>query len=118
MAQVLAGSTLAIASAFFINFYDKAHHTGSVASLGQISVILGLAAFTLSLRIKSVIVVGSLVASGVIGLIPTMSSLAAAASIMFPGPVLGVISYSIILGLGIAKGERLRSHNSHLVMPR
>jgi hypothetical protein len=119
MAQVLAASTLAIAITFFINFYAKSPDIGAAKSLGQISIALAAAAFALSLRLKSLVVAGSLLASGIIGLIPTVSIVVNAAAIAFPGPILGLMSYSIILGLGAAKAEGFRSKgNVRLVAPR
>jgi hypothetical protein len=68
------------------------------------AVVLGVAAFVVSLRQRSYLVAALLVAVGIIGMIPPIIATGYFAVIVFPGPIIGVFFGLAILGLGVAKG--------------
>jgi hypothetical protein len=68
------------------------------------AVVLGVAAFVVSLRQRSYVLAGLLVAAGVVGMIPPIIATGYFAVIVFPGPIIGVFFGLAILGLGVAKG--------------
>jgi hypothetical protein len=69
---------------------------------------LSAAAFGVSWKQRSYLVAGLLAATGGIYMIPGLVAPASInfAVIVFPGPILGVVFGSVIIGLGIAKGIR------------
>jgi hypothetical protein len=73
-------------------------------------VALAIAAFAASWRLRSFLVAGLLVASGMVGLVYGLIATDFFSIIVFPGPIIGVISGIGVLGLGAAKGiEAARS---------
>jgi hypothetical protein len=80
--------------------------TGTALNLSAI--VLSAAAFAVSLKQRSYLVAGLLIATGAIYMIPRWVALASInfAVIVFPGPILGVVFGPAILGLGIVKGMR------------
>jgi hypothetical protein len=78
--------------------------TGLATPLVISAVVLGVAAFVVSLRQRSYLVAALLVAVGIIGIIPPIIATGYFAVIVFPGPIIGVFFGLAILGLGVAKG--------------
>ena len=103
IAQMLAAATVAMAAIYTMGFLDKFLEVGVARISGLIAIALSVAAFALSIKLRSAVVVELLIAGGVIIMMPPVIAIVAAKAIAFPGPILGVISYSPILGLGIAK---------------
>jgi hypothetical protein len=75
-------------------------------ALNIAAIALSAAAFTLSWKQRSYLIVGLLATTGIIYMIPGLVALASInfAVIVFPGPILGVIFGLMIFGLGVAKG--------------
>src|SRR2546428_6438992 len=74
----------------------------SLAAIG-----LATVAFVMSWKQRSFLLVGLLVASGIIFMVPALNAMGYSfAVIVFPGPILGVIFGLLIFGLGVAKGIR------------
>ncbi len=80
---------------------------GGLAVVVAISAVaLAALAFVVSLRQRSFVVAGLLVANGIILMVPPLIALAKInfAVIGFQGPVVGITFGMVILGLGLAKG--------------
>ena len=74
----------------------------SMAAMGTAA-----AAFVLSWRHRSYLVPGLLAASGLIFMIPALSAMGySLQTIVFPGPILGVIFGLVIFALGVAKAVK------------
>jgi hypothetical protein len=71
------------------------------------TVMLATAAFIISWKQRSFPIAALLAATGVIGMIPGLIALVNENLVIrFPGPILGITSGLVILGLGAAKGIR------------
>ncbi len=103
IAQMLAAATVAMAAIYTMGFLDKFLEVGVAKISGLIAIALSVAAFALSIKLQSTVVAELLIAAGIIIMMPPVIAIVAAKAIVFPGPILGVISYSPILVLGIAK---------------
>jgi hypothetical protein len=70
--------------------------------------VLGLASasYIVSRRQRSYLVAGLLAVSGILLMIPSLIATGNLATIVLPGPILGVIIGLGIFGLGVAKGVR------------
>lgn len=83
-------------------------HGAPHSVLAMSTVALATAAFIISWKWWSVPIAGLLAATGVIGMIPGLIALANENLVIrFPGPILGITSGLVILGLGMAMGIRL-----------
>src|ERR1035437_5343743 len=102
-ADVVAAVTLVFSLFYTLGFYypSLAAYTGRESAL--LAIILSVVAFILCVRIRSGAVAGMLIAGGIIMQIPPVQALAEAGAVVVPGPILGVISFAIILILGIVK---------------
>lgn len=69
-----------------------------------IALALAVATFVISWNHKSILVVGLLVASGVIFTVTSAIAAGFFAVVVVPGPILGVIFGLVIFGLGAVKG--------------
>ena len=103
VATLVAIGLVALAITSTVGFLTRALPVSGATMIGFSAIGLSIASFVLSIRLKSGIISSLLIASGVIIMIPPIMAILATRMIIFPGPILGVISYSVILGLGIAK---------------
>ncbi|MGI0005878.1 MAG: hypothetical protein ACREAO_09410 [Nitrososphaera sp.] len=103
IAQVLAGAAFVMV---VINLVAGIQIlvAGLAAVFGISTIALAVAAFVLSLKKRSYVVAGLLVASGVMFMIPALIATGYLAVIVVPGPILGVLFGLLIFGLGVAKG--------------
>ena len=109
--QLMAASTLLFSSIYFADFYDPGlPGLAAVAGkgVGLLSIFLSIAAFVVSLRIKSPAIAGMLVAGGVAMQVPPVQAIAEAGAIAVPGPILGVNSFAPVLAIGLVKAYGLR----------
>ena len=104
LAVALAATTLALVLTNTVA--GVVLRTGLVPVLGIGAIPLAVAAFVLSWNHRSFVVAGLLVASGIIGMIPGLIATGYFATIVFPGPIYGIIYGLGIFGLGAAKGIR------------
>lgn len=103
IAIAVAVAALIMASFYTGNFLNKSllPSVGRISGLSAIG--LGISAFVLAIKLKSIVVAGLLIAAGAIIMVPPVTAISEVGTIIFPGPILGVIAYSPILGLGISK---------------
>lgn len=102
IALVLAGATLALGMAnAFAN--TQLLITGVAPTVGISTIFLAVAAFVVSLKGRSHLVGGMLVAGGIAFMMPAVIALGDFSVIVFPGPILGVLFGLLIIGLGAAK---------------
>jgi hypothetical protein len=108
-AELAAGLTLLFASISTVGFYDHvlAAYTGK--GYGLLAIALSVVAFALSLRVRSPAVAVMLISAGVLMQVPPVQAMVEAGMVAVPGPILGVISFGIILQLGLAKAIGLRT---------
>jgi len=103
----LAAATLAVCIVNATGNVALVTKVGPTPVLSLAAIALSAAAFVLSWRQKSYLVAGLLAASGMIFMLPALSAMRYSLStIIFPGPILGVIFGLAIFGLGIATGIR------------
>lgn len=76
---------------------------GIAAVVGISTIVFAVAAFVVSLKRKSYLVGGLLVAAGLAFMVPAVAALGDFSVIAFPGPILGVIFGLLMSGLGAAK---------------
>lgn len=76
----------------------------AAAVLGISALVFAIAAFVLSLGLRSYVVAGLLAVGGVIFLVPALIATGYLTVIVFPGPIYGVIFGFLVFGLGVAKG--------------
>lgn len=109
-AELAAALTLLFTLVSTVGFYEPSLVAYTGRGYGLLAIILSVAAFALSLRIRSPVVAGMLVSGGVLMQVPPVQAIVAAGMIAVPGPVLGVMSFAIILVLGLIKaiGSRAR----------
>src|ERR1039457_4471285 len=102
VAQILAAITLIMALIYTAGFYDSSLSAGNIGrSSALIAIVLSIVAFAVSVKLRSGLIAGLLIASGIIMMIPPTVALVAAGAIVVPGPIYGIIFYAIILALGI-----------------
>jgi hypothetical protein len=101
-----------MAIVYSAGFLNKTLIPSSARFVGIGSIVLAIAAFVTALRMRTAIVAGSLVAAGVLTLLPPVMAIAVEGVIVVPGPIFGVISYLPILGLGVAKAIRMKKTRS------
>jgi hypothetical protein len=106
--QVLAGLTLLLAVIYTIGLYDATLAVSAGRGLSLAAIALSVAAFVACVRLRSSIVAALLILGGIIMIVPPFAAIAAAGTIVIPGPILGVMSYAIILVLGAVKAAGLR----------
>jgi hypothetical protein len=81
------------------------------------AMVLAMVSFVVSWNQRSLIASGLLSASGIIFMIPALSAMGhSLAVVVFPGPILGVIFGSVMIGLGVAMG--IRKAKTVTVLPR
>ena len=108
-ANLAAAATLAFSVLYLLGFYAGITFRG--ASL--LAIFLSIAAFLVSLRIKSVSVAAMLTLAGLLIQIPPLQAIAVAGTIAYPGPILGVVFFIPILILGLAKAWTSLSASKH-----
>lgn len=101
VAQALAGITLALGLANALA-NPQLLIAGIAAVVGISTIVIAVAAFVVSLKKRSYLVGGMLVAGGIAFMMPALTALGDFV-IVFPGPILGVIFGLLISGLGAAK---------------
>lgn len=101
-ATILAGITFALG---LTNAVANAQLlvAGVAMPVGISTIVLGVAAFVVSLKGRSYLVGGLLAAGGVAFMAPAVAALGDFSVIVFLGPILGVIFGLLISGLGAAK---------------
>jgi hypothetical protein len=121
IAQVFASITLALAAFGMIGNNQigsmqtgmQGHAAMAASHLGGLSashvpdliaLTLSVAAFIVSWRQRSYLVMGLLITAGIIYTIHLSPFLGDHSTIAFPGPVVGLFFGHVILGLGVAKG--------------
>jgi hypothetical protein len=104
LAQVISGLALLFALLYTIGFYDSSLKV-SIAGRGStlFAIFFAVVGFVLALKIRAPPVATLLTLGGIVIWIPPLGAIVSAGAILFPGPILGVISFSPILGLGIVK---------------
>ena len=108
LGQVLAGLTLVFALIYTLSFFDASLAASTGRGYALAAIALSIVAFVACVKLRSVLVAGILTLSGIIMMVAPVEAIAAAGAVVIPGPILGVISYSIILVLGVAKAAGLR----------
>jgi hypothetical protein len=103
LAQLLAGLTLLFAVIYILGFYDATLAASAGRGTALTAIALSVVAFVACVKLRSSIVAGLLTLSGIIMMVPPVEALAAAGAVVIPGPILGVMSYAIILVLGVVK---------------
>jgi hypothetical protein len=101
-ALVISVITLLLALLYVLKFYDSSLAI-SVKGSALITIALSVVAFVTALKLRSLLVGVLLTIAGVLMFVPPVSAIVADGKVTFPGPILGVISFSPILVLGIAK---------------
>lgn len=101
-ASILAGITLALGLTNAVA-NPQLLVAGVAMPVGITTIVLGVAAFAVSLKKRSYLVGGMLAAGGVAFMAPAITALDDFSVIVFPGPILGVIFGLLISGLGGAK---------------
>ncbi|MEO9296204.1 MAG: hypothetical protein ABI347_11485 [Nitrososphaera sp.] len=103
VAQLLAAAAFGLALTNLVALAELLR-AGIIAAAGISMIALSVAAFVLSLRKKSYIVAGLMVATGVTFMVPAVIAMGDFSAIAIPGPILGVLFGAAIIGLGVAKG--------------
>jgi hypothetical protein len=103
IAQTVSGITLLLALLYTIGYYDTSLAVSADIRATLLALALSIVAFGLAMKIRTPLVATLLVSAGMVIWIPPISAIIADKAILIPGPILGVISFSPILGLGIAK---------------
>jgi hypothetical protein len=100
LAEIISGITLILAVLYPLGFYGV-----GVAVRGStiLSVVLAAVAFLLALKIRAPLVAILLSIGGIIIWIPPLAAIIAQGTVLIPGPILGVVSFSPIFILGIVK---------------
>jgi hypothetical protein len=106
--QALAALTSLLAIIYTAGFYNATLAANAGRGVSLAAIVLSIVSFVACVRLRSPIVAGLLILSGIIMMIPPVAAIMAAGTIVIPGPILGVISYAIILGLGAIKAAGLR----------
>jgi hypothetical protein len=101
-ALVISVITLLLALLYVLKFYDSSL-TISVKGSALIAIALSVVAFVTALKLRSPLVGVLLTIAGMLMFVPPVSAIVADGTVTFPGPILGVISFSPIIVLGIAK---------------
>ena len=108
----LAAATLGVCIVNAIGNIAIILKAGPTPVLSLAAMALAGASFAVTLYQRSLVVAGLLAASGVVFTIPALSAMGYSfATIVFPGPILGVIFGLVILGLGMAMVVRARKVN-------
>ena len=100
----LAVATLALVSINAVGNVAIVLKVGPTPVLSLSAIVLATAAFVVSWKQRSYLVAGLLAASGIIFMVPALNAMGySLETIIFPGPILGVIFGLVIFGLGVAK---------------
>jgi hypothetical protein len=101
---VVSGITFLLTLLYTIDFYDSSLALNVRGStLLAIAIALAAVSFVLALKIRAPIVATLLTLGGIVIWIPPVAAIISERAILLPSPILGVISFSPILGLGITK---------------
>jgi hypothetical protein len=80
---------------------------GPTPVLSLVAIVLASVAFVASWKMRSYIVAGLLIVSGIIFMVPALNAMGYSFEfIAFPGPILGIIFGLAIMGLGVTIGIR------------
>ena len=105
----LAAATLAVCIVNASGNISLIFKVGPTPILSLAAMALAAAAFVVTWKQRSSVVAGFLAVSGIVFMIPALSAMGYSfATIVFPGPILGVIFGLVILVLGVAKGVTAR----------
>ena len=106
----MAATTLAVCIVNAIGNISLIFKVGPTPILSLAAMALAAAAFVVTWKQRSSsVVAGFLAVSGIVFMIPALSAMGYSfATIIFPGPILGVIFGLVILVLGVAKGVTAR----------
>ena len=107
-AELAAALTLLFSLLYTVGFYEATLAAYSGRGSGLLAITSSVVAFALSARIRSPAVAGMLVSGGVIMLTAPIPAIMEAGMIAYPGPILGVISFGIIIIFGLVKAIDLR----------
>jgi O-antigen/teichoic acid export membrane protein len=107
LAVILASATLAVVIANTVGNIALILKAGPTPVLSIVAMILAAATVIISWRMKSHLLAGLLAVSGIIFMIPALSAMGYSfQTIIFPGPILGIIFGLVILGFGLEKAIR------------
>src|ERR671927_879565 len=107
LAVGLAGVTLALCLINAVGNVALITKVGPAPVLSLASMATAVATFVVSWKLRSYLVAGLLAVSGIIFMLPALNAMGYSLStIVFPGPILGVILGLVIFSLGLAKGIR------------
>jgi hypothetical protein len=112
LASVFSGISLLLSLLYTLTYFDINLTIGPSKGTTLVSLGLSVVAFVTTLKVKSHLVGVLLTISGLIIIIPPVSAIIADGTITYPGPILGVVFFSPILALGIAKLVTSRSRAS------
>ena len=99
----LAVATLAVVIVNSLGNVALIFKTGPTPVLSIVAMVLSAAAFVISWNQRSYLISGLLAISGIIFMVPALSAMGYSFnSIVFPGPIIGVIFGLIMFGFGIA----------------
>jgi len=102
LAVGLAAATLAVCFVNAIGNVALVTKVGPTPVFSLVAIVLASAAFVASWKIRSYVVAGLLAASGIIFMVPALNAMGYSfQSLVFPGPILGIIFGLAILGLGV-----------------
>src|SRR2546426_6054699 len=112
LALGLAAATLALVVINAIGNVTVVLKVGPTPVLSLAAIGLATAAFVMSWKQRSFLVVGLLVASGIIFMVLALNAIGYSfAVIVFPGPILGVIFGLLIFGLGVKEHKNSEGCN-------
>jgi hypothetical protein len=103
IAEVTSGATLLLSLLYTVNFYDSSFPINTIKGETLIAIALSVVAFVLALKIRTFLVAALLTVAGIVIWIPPVAAIIEDKAILVPGPILGVIFFAPIIGLGIAK---------------
>jgi len=88
---------------YLVGFYDQSFAAYAGRGAGLIVLVSSVVAFVLSVRLRSPAIAGMLIAAGIFMQVPPVQAIADAGTVAFPGPILGVIFFALVLVLGLVK---------------
>jgi hypothetical protein len=108
LALGLAISTLALVSINAFGNIALILKAGPTPVLSIAAIVLAATAFVVTWKQRSRLVPGILAVSGLIFMVPALAAMGYSfESIIFPGPILGVIFGLVIIGLGVWRAIRI-----------
>ncbi|SRR5579863_3696474 len=102
-AYLTSGATLALALVYTVAFYDSTFKFLAGRGLTLYAIALAVVAFVAALRLRAIVVALFLTLAGLAIWVPPIDAIILEGAIRVPGPILGVIFFAPIFGLGFAK---------------